>query len=126
MKSGSPEKQLIALTQAINDGKITSKVSVEVLQSFDEYMSKLRPLERLSDRKYKMTIALTVALFVSGTASLFTNPTQHIQILFSVKIEMIVLIVPMILIGVLLIMTIRSAGQEKVLRSLLSSMSDMV
>ena|SRR6266404_4083668 len=126
VKSKSPDDRLIALTQAVNDGKITTKVSVEVLQAFTTYVSQWSRLERLSALKYNMTIALTIALFVAGTASLFTNPTQQIQIVISFRVEMIILILPMTLIGLLLILIICSARQEKALRSLLNSMSDRV
>ncbi len=122
----SPDEQLVALTQAVNDGKITTKVSVDVLQAFAEYVSKWSRLERLSDWKYNLTIALTFALFIAGTASLFTSPAQQLQLLITIRVELIVLILPMALIGLLLIIIVCSARKEKELRSLLNSMSDMV
>jgi hypothetical protein len=126
VKSGEAEKQLVAMMQAVTEGKITNPVSVKVLESFDAYMRKLRPLEKLSDWKYKMTIALTIAFFGSGTASLFTNPTQNIHLFFSIRVEMIVLVVPMILIAALFTMIVYGSWKEKALRSLLNAMSDMV
>jgi hypothetical protein len=126
VKPESPDDQLVALTQAVNDGQITTKVSVEVLRSFTTYVSQWARLEGLSALKYNMTIALTIALFAAGTASLFTNPTQHIQLVISFRVEMIVLVLPMTLIGLLLIIIIWSAREEKALRSLLNAMSDRV
>jgi len=122
----SPDDQLVALTQAVNDGKITSKVSVQVLQAFAAYVSKWSSLETLSDWKYNITVALTIALFVAGTGSLFTTPTSRVQLFIPIRVELLILILPMTLIGILLIIIIWSARKEKELRSLLNSMSDMV
>lgn len=126
IKPESPDDQLVALTQAVNDGKLTTTVSVKVLQAFSDYVIKWTSLERLSDWKYNITVALTIALFAAGTASLFTTPTQRIQIFVPIRVELIILILPMTLIGLLLIIIICSSRKEKELRSLLNSMSDMV
>lgn len=126
VKPESPDDQLVALTQAVSDGKLTSMVSVKVLHAFADYIVKWSSLERLSNWKYNITVTLTFALFVSGTASLFTTPTQRLQVLIAVRIELILLLLPMTLIGLLLFIIVCSARKEKELRSLLNSMSDMV
>lgn len=119
VKSGDPNQQIVALTQAINDGKITNPVSAEVLQMFDGYIAKLRPLEKLSDCKYVLTIVLTIVLFVCGIVSLFAHPQSQTELLA-------LLLLPITLIVGLLGIIVWIAVKEKVLRSILNEMSDLV
>ena len=126
VKPGSADEQLVALTQVMTAGGIKTKDSAELLRTFTTYISQWSRLERLSTWKYYLTITLTIALFVAGIASLFITPTQQVRLFVSMRAEMVVLILPMTLIGLLLGIIICSAHREKGLRSLLNSMSDMV
>jgi hypothetical protein len=125
VKSQSPDEQLEALTQVAE--KLETGDMVVLLQTFKEWNKQWSRLERLSLWKYDLMVALTLVLFIAGIASLFTTPSQSIQLYFmTIRSEMIVLLLPMIIIGSLLAIIICSAKLEKRLRALLSSIADMV
>lgn len=127
VKPESPNKQLIALTQVVTGGRIKTKDTAEVLRTFTASNTEWTQIERLSSLKYNLTIALTIVLFVAGIVSLFTSATQQVRVgSISVRAEMLVLVLPMVVIGLLLIIIICSAHREKKLRSLLDSMSDRI
>lgn len=127
VKPESPDEQLVALTQVVNAGRIETKDSAEVLRTFPDWHKQWLKLERLSGCKYNLTIALVITLFLAGLASLFTTPIHAVHLgSTSIRVEMLLLVLPMSLIGVLLGIIIWSAQLEKTLRSLLNSMSDRV
>jgi hypothetical protein len=128
VKSESPNDQFRALTRLLTDGKIQNKDEAEVLKDFaTEWNSQWSAIERLSNWKYNLTIVLTFVLFGTGIISLFTTPANQLPLYFtSVRTETVLILLPMILIGLLLIIIICSAKQEKALRFLLNSMSDKV
>ena len=129
VKPESADQQLEALTEIVNAGRLKTKAAVDLLRAFTKRTerSPWSQIERLSVWKYNLTIALTIALFVSGIVSLFTTPTQKLHLhIASVRVEMVVLILPMTFIGLLLIIIVCSTAQEKTLRSLLNSMADKV
>jgi hypothetical protein len=127
VKPESPDAQLLALTQVMTTGRIKSKDSAELLRTFTAWNSQWSRIERLSAWKYNLTITLTSTLFVVGVASLFITSTQQVRLYgISVRTEMAVLILPILLIGSLLAIIICIAHREKELRVLLNSMSDMV
>lgn len=126
VKPESAEDQLQVLTEIVQDGRLKTTAAAEVLRTFaTTWNTQWASIEKLSEWKYKLTIVLTLLLFATGIASLFTTPTQKVPVV-SVRAEMVLIILPMMLIGLLLIIIICSARQEKALRTLLNSMSDMV
>lgn len=127
VKPESTDNQLIALTQVVTAGRIKTKDTVEVLRTFTEWHNEWLRIERLYTWKYNLTIALTITLFLAGISSMFITPTQQVRLyIVSVRAEMVVLVLPMTLIGLLLGIIICSAYREKGLRSLLDLMSDRV
>jgi hypothetical protein len=124
----SPDEQLDAFARVDGEGRVNNPETIEVLRTFSEKLQQLwSRVERLSNWKYKLTIALTIILFLTGIISLFTNPTQQIPLyVVSVRSEMIILILPVLLIGLLLVIIIRSARWERDVRSILQSMADKV
>lgn len=126
VKPRSADERLVALTQVLTGGQIDTKDSAELLRTFTTWNREWSQIERLATWKYNLTIALTVSLFGAGIASLFTAPSQQIRFVIMVRVEMIVLALPMTLIGLLIVIIICVARQEKALRSLLNSMSDRV
>jgi hypothetical protein len=127
-KSESPYDQFVALTQNVSAGKIKSEEDAQVLSDFAiELRSQWAAIERLSTLKYYLTIALTIGLFVAGVLSLFTTPAHRTPLyVVSVRSEMALVVVPVMLIGLLLVIIIYGSRQEKALRSLLNSISDKV
>lgn len=125
VKSDSPDQQLEALTQVAV--RLKTRVGVDLLRTFKQWNSEWSRLEGLSVWKYNLTVTLTVALFVAGITSLFTTPNEKVSLYFiTIRVEVLVLMLPMILIGLLLCIIIHSAQREKALRTLLNSISDMV
>ena len=74
VKPESADQQLEALTEIVNAGRLKTKAAVDFLRAFTKRTerSPWSQIERLSVWKYNLTIALTIALFVSGIVSLFT------------------------------------------------------
>jgi len=127
VKPKSPDDQLVALTQVMTSGRISTDDSAELLRTFHTWNGQWSAIERLSSWKYNLTLTLTIMLFLTGLISLFTNSTQRIQTLFgSVRTEIALVSVPMLLVGLLLIIIICSSRREKMLRNLLESISDKV
>lgn len=130
IKPESADQQLEALTEMVNAGKFKTRDSVQLLHKFTKWQcewSKGWPyLERLTAWKYNLTITLTVALLIAGTVSLFTTPTEKLRLCgVHVRIEMLVLMVPMTIVAILLVIIICIAKREKALRALLNSMADL-
>ncbi|HJX84249.1 MAG TPA: hypothetical protein VJ723_07900 [Candidatus Angelobacter sp.] len=125
VKPRSPDEQLAALTQVAE--KLETGDMVVLLRTFKEWNVEWSQLERLSVWKYDLMVALTLVLFIAGIASLFSRPSQSIQLYFmTMRSEMLILLLPMAIIGLLLAIIIYSARREKRLRALLSSIADMV
>jgi hypothetical protein len=69
---------------------------------------------------------LTIALFIAGTVSLFTTPTEQVRVLsVRLRLEMLVLTLPMTIVAVLLGIIICLAKREKALRARLNSMAEL-
>lgn len=125
VKPQSSDQQLEALAQV--GARLKTRAGVDLLRTFKRWNSEWSRLENLSAWKYNLTVTLTVALFVAGVVSLFTNPSKTIRLyVFTFRTEILVLMLPMSLIAGLLGIIIYSARREKVLRSLLASIADMV
>jgi hypothetical protein len=124
----SPDDQLAAFARVDSEGRVDNEETIEVLRTFAEKLHQpWSRVERLSSWKYKLTIALTIILFLTGIISLFTNPAQQVPLhVVSVRSEVIILILPVLLIGLLLVIIIRSARWERDVRSILQSMADKV
>jgi len=130
VKPESPDKQLEALTEMVNAGKFKTMDSVQLLRKLTEWhreWSDAWPhLERLTTWKYNLTIALTIALLVAGTVSLFTTPAEQVNFFsLHLRVEMLVLTLPMTIVAVLLGIIICLAKREKALRARLNSMADL-
>jgi hypothetical protein len=120
-------EQLLALTKLMKSGGMQSHVKVDLLSAFRAWNKEWSRLERISVWKYNLTVALTLALFVAGTISLFTHPNDQVRLhFFSARAEMLVLTLPMSLIVVLLGIIIYGSRRENALRALLDSMADKV
>jgi len=120
-------EQLAALTRLLKSGRIQSHTKVDLLATFRDWNRQWSRLERLSARKYLLAVALTLALFLAGIISLFTHPSDKVHLHFlTVRTEMLVLTVPMILVGVLLCIIIHASRRESELRALLESIEDEV
>jgi len=120
-------EQLAALTKLMASGKMQSHVKVDLLSAFKAWNKEWSRLERLSVWKYNLTVVLTLALFLAGTLSLFTHPSDQVRLfLFNARTEMLVLALPMSLIVVLLGIIIYGSRRESALRALLESMADRV
>jgi len=124
----SPEEKLAAFARVDSEGRIENAETIDVLRTFAEELNQpWSRVERLFKWKYKLTVALTIVLFLTGIISLFTTPTQQASFYaVSMRVEMILLILPVLLIGLLLAIIIRSARWEKAVRSILQSMADKV
>lgn len=124
----SPEEQLAAFARVDSEGRIENAETIDVLRTFAEELNQpWSRVERLFRWKYKLTIALTIILFLTGIISLFTTPTQQALLYaVSMRAEIILLVLPVLLIGLLLAIIIRSARWEKAVRSILQSMADKV
>lgn len=109
----SADEQLEAFTQAANDAQIKTKASAEILDTFAAYTSQRSGIELLHAWKYNLTMTLAISLFVAGIASLFTTATEQVRLVGSMRAEMVLLILPMALIGLLLIIIIFSVRREK-------------
>lgn len=130
IKPESADEQLVALTEMVSAGKFKTKDSVQLLHKFTKWEREWSDgwpyLERLTTLKYNLTITLTIALFIAGTVSLFTTPTEKLRLCgLHVRIEMLVLMVPMTLVAILLVIIICVAKREKALRTLLNSMAEL-
>ena len=127
VKPETPDDRGRALTQVVNAGKIRTKDIAVVLTILTKWHKQWSRIEGLSALKYRSAIALTLVLFLGGVASLFTTPAQRVQILsIDCSVEMLLLVLPAMLIGLLLIIIIWIAERENGLRSLLKSISEMV
>lgn len=127
IKTTNPDKQLDALTNVMTSGKLNSEEQVAVLSTFKKWQKKRLALERLTSRKYSLTVALTLTLFGAGIASLFTTSSQIVNLhLFSMRVELLILVFPLSLILILMGMIVHSDRRERALRELLNSIADMV
>jgi hypothetical protein len=127
VKPRSADEQLLALTEIVNAGRIRTRSSAELLRTFTAWNVQWSKIEKLSSIKYNLTIALTIVLFVTGVGSLFTSPMQRIRIFsLSLRVELIILMLPIAVISILFVIIILSAQREKTLRSLVKSVADMV
>jgi hypothetical protein len=127
VKPKSPDEQLEALTAVVSEGRIKTRASATVLQTFKRWNTQWSRLELLHTWKYALTIALTIVLFAVGIVSLFTTPVQEVNLrVASMRAEMLLLVVPLAVIGALLTLIVCSAVREQALRALLNSMADMV
>jgi hypothetical protein len=127
VKPKSPDDRGLALLEVVSGGRIKNRDSAEVLQVFTKWNKQWSWIERLSAGKYYVTIGLTIVLLVVGFASLFTDPSQQVKILWNpCRVEMLLLIPPATLVALLLVIIICIAVRENALRSFLKSVSDMV
>lgn len=127
VKPQSPDDRGVALLEVINAGRIKSGDSAKVLKIFTDWNKQWLRIERLCTAKYYVTIMLTAGLFVIGTVSLFTNPSQRFHFRsVNLKVEHLILIPAALLIISLLVVIICIAARESALRRLLKSVSDMV
>jgi hypothetical protein len=127
VNSKAPAGQLGALTELVNAGKIITADSVQLVRTFTSWNSAWSRIERLSAWKYNLTITLTIALFGAGIGSLFTTPVQEIRFcMVAVRVEMLLLMLPMALIAVLLSIITCGAHREKALRTLVNTIAGMV
>lgn len=127
VKPESPDDRGLALLEVVSAGRIKNKDAAEVLQIFTKWNKQWSGIESLSVWKYYMTIALTIALFVIGIASLSTSPSQQVGILsIQCKVEMLLMLPLATLVALILVVIVCIAKRENGLRSLLKSVSDMV
>lgn len=110
VEPGSPDEQLETLSKLVNDGQLTTKVSVEALRTFATYIAQWTRLRRLSTLKYFLTISLTISLFAAGIGSLFIGSGGYF--VEQLKAELMILLLPMTLMAVLLYIIIINSRTE--------------
>jgi hypothetical protein len=127
VKPKSPDDRGEAVLEVVSGGRIKNKDAAEILQISTKWHKQWWWIETLSAAKYYVTIALTLVLFLTGFASLYTNPAMQLMAFsFTCSVERLLLIPPGTLVVLLLIIIICIAEREHSLRSLLKSVSDMV
>jgi hypothetical protein len=118
-------EQLAALTNLLRTGRIQSKTKVDLLPAFKSWHCEWSKLERVSGLKYGLSIALTIAFFLAGLASLFTHPADRVRLHhFAVRSEMLVLTLPLALVAILIGIIIYESKRERTLRAYLDSLAD--
>lgn len=127
VKPTSPDEQLIALTALMVSRKLTTVPDVELLSKFKQWNEQWGSLERLSSRKYDLTMALTISLFLAGAASLFTKASSRLHIRnLSARLEVLLLIVPLLIVAALICILILASGRERLFKKLLNEIEDEV
>jgi hypothetical protein len=127
VKPASPDEQLIALTALMVSKKLTTVPNVELLSKFKQWNEQWGKLESLSSRKYDLTMALTMSLFLAGVASLFTNASSRFHIRnLSARVEVLLLIVPLLIVAALICILILASRQERLFKELLNEIEDKV
>ena len=118
---------MAALTNLLRTGSIQSKTKVNLLPAFKSWYCEWSKLEKLSGLKYGLAIALTMAFFVAGIASLFTHTGDTIRVHHSaVRSEMFVLAFPLTFVAILMAIIIYESKTERALRVYLDSLADEV
>jgi hypothetical protein len=127
IKPNRQGEQLAALMKLMKSGRIQSHVKVDLISAFKAWNKEWCRLEKISFWKYVLAVALTVTFFLAGVASLFTHPNDTVHLhFFTVRAEMLVLTLPMMLVAALLGIIIYASMQENALRALLESIADEV
>jgi hypothetical protein len=120
-------EQLAALTKLLRAGRIQSKTKMDLLPAFKSWYCEWSKLEKVSGLKYGLAIALTIAFFLAGTASLFTHAGDKVRVYqLAVRSEMLVLILPLALVAILIGIIIYESKRERALRAYLDSLADEV
>ena len=127
VKVTAPAEQLHAIANLMGSERLTTVSSVELLSLFKKWNEQWGDLERLSSRKYDLTIALTVSLFLAGVASLFTNAKSHVRIWdLCARTEVLLLAVPMLFVAALIRIMILASKRERRFKDLLNEIEEKV
>lgn len=127
VKPKNPDDRGFALLQVRNSSFSKGKTEPEALSIFSKWNKEWSSIESLTAGKYYLTIALTVVLFASGTASLFTNAAAKRSILsLHFTAERLLLLPPAILGTILIAIIVCIAVRERSLRRVFESVADIV
>lgn len=118
LQAKNDDDRLLAFTNLMASGKLTSAPQVEILPLFEKWRILGATLRSLQSKKYWLTVSLTVVFLATGTVMVFTRSTN---VPFS-----LLLAAPATLV-VLILVTIISAGRvEQQLNALLMQMGEKV
>jgi hypothetical protein len=127
VKPKNPDDRGFAIFQVRNSSIAKSRSAPEALRIFTKWNKEWSSIELLTSAKYYLTILLTLVLFGSGTASLFTSPSTKTSV-FSVEfpVERLLLLLPAILGAILIGVIVCIAARERTLRRIVDSVSEIV
>lgn len=118
LQAETVDDRLVAFTNLIASGKLTSASQVQILPLFERWRVLGTKLQSLQSKKYWFTIVLTVILFASGIAAALTP--MDVGPLFAV------LMPPSVLIIALLWIVIAAGRVEQKLNDVLKQIAEKV
>jgi hypothetical protein len=118
LQASTDDDRLVAFTNLMASGKLTSASQVEILPLFERWRAHGTKLRSLQSRKYWLTIILTVVFLVTGTFAAFA-PEGLAPI-------SVMLVIPGILVVILLVTVVSAGRVEQRLNALLMQIAEKV